>query len=135
MNTRALLYHLYATYANISASDLHDNDKRLRDPYNSNQLFETLIDLVENAVDYVYAGDTPYTPAQVVGIAFQLMFQTGLFNDDCKLWRRQPADVKSLKRVQVLTSAGWRRHSLQSSLKIPIWNTRWKAIPTTWAGV
>ena len=23
------------------------------------------------------------------------MFQTGIFNDDCKLWRRQPADVKT----------------------------------------
>ena len=23
------------------------------------------------------------------------MFQNGIFNDDCKLWRRQPADVKT----------------------------------------
>ena len=23
------------------------------------------------------------------------MFQTGIFNDDCKLWQRQPADVKT----------------------------------------
>ena len=60
----------------------------LRDPYNSNQTFETLIDQVENAIDYASAGDTPYTPAQDVGIDFQLVFQTGIFNDDCKLWRR-----------------------------------------------
>ena len=50
--TRALLEHLYSTYANISASDLQDNDKRLRAPYDINQPFETLIDQVENAVDY-----------------------------------------------------------------------------------
>ena len=93
--TRALLYHLYSTYANISASALQDNDKRLRAPYDKNQPFETLIDQVENAVEYASAGDTPYTPAQVIGIAFQLVFQTGIFNDNCKLWRRQPADVKT----------------------------------------
>ena len=83
--TRALLDLLYSTYANISASALQDNEKILRAPYNSNQPFETLIDQVENAVDYASTGDTNYTPAQVVGIAFQLVFQTGLFNDDCKL--------------------------------------------------
>ena len=48
----------------------------------SNQKFETLIYQVEDAVDYASAGDTPYTPALVVGIAFQLVFQTGLFNDN-----------------------------------------------------
>ena len=98
--TRALLYHLYSTYADISASSLQDNGKRLRAPYNINQPFETLIDQVENSVDYASAGETPYTPAQVVGIAFQLMFQTGIFNDDCKLWRRQPADVKTWTRFK-----------------------------------
>ena len=86
--TQALLDHLYSTYANISASSLQDNNKRLRSPYDRNQPFETLINQFENAVDYASTGDTPYTPAQVIGIAFQLMFQTGIFNDDCKLWRR-----------------------------------------------
>ena len=92
---RALLYHLYSTYPNISASALQDNEKRLCAPYDSNQPFETQIDQVENAVDYASAGDTTYTPDQVVGFAFQLVFQTGLFNNDCKIWRRQPADVKT----------------------------------------
>ena len=54
--TRALLDHLYSTYANISASALQDNEKRLRAPYDSNQPFETLINQVENAVEYVSAG-------------------------------------------------------------------------------
>ena len=74
--------HLYSTYANISASALQENNKRLQCPYGSNQPFETLIDQVKIAVDYASAGDTPYTPAQVAGIAFQLVFQTGLFNND-----------------------------------------------------
>ena len=30
---------------------------------------------------------------------------------------------------------GWRCHSLQLSFKRPVWNTSWKAIPTTWARV
>ena len=79
--------HLYSTYANISASALQDNDKKLRAPYDSNQPFENLINQVKNAVDYASAGDMPYTPAQVVEISFQLVFKTSIFNDDYKLWR------------------------------------------------
>ena len=93
--TQALLDHLYSTYANMSASALQDNYKRLRAPYDSNQPFETLIDQVKNEVDYASAGDMPYTLPQVIKISFQLVFQTGLFNDDCKLWQRQPAGVKT----------------------------------------
>ena len=80
--TRALLEHLYYSYANISASALQDNDKRLQTPYDSNQPFETMTNQVENAVDYASAGDTPYTPTQVVRISFQILFQTDLFIDN-----------------------------------------------------
>ena len=93
--TQVLLDHLYSTCANISASSFQDNDNRLRAPCNRNQPFKTLINQVENAVDYASTGDTPYAPAQVFRIPFQLVFQTGLFNDNSKLWRRQPADVKT----------------------------------------
>ena len=93
--TQALLDHFYSSYANISASTLQDNNKRLSAPYNSNQPFETLIGQVENVVDYASAGDTPYTPPQVIGIVLQLVFHTSLFNNNCKLWRRQPTNVKT----------------------------------------
>ena len=42
----------------------------------------------------------PYSLAQVVVIAFQLVFQTGISNDDCKLWLRQPADVNTWTRFK-----------------------------------
>ena len=28
------------------------------------------------------------------------MFQTGIFNNNCKLWRRQPADIKTWTRFK-----------------------------------
>ena len=44
--TLDLLDHLYSTYTNISVSALQENDRILRAPYDSNQLFKTLIDQV-----------------------------------------------------------------------------------------
>ena len=55
-------------------------------------LYEALIDQFEGAVEYNEAGKTPYTPLKVVGIAYQLIFNTGMFNDDCKLWKQQDPD-------------------------------------------
>ena len=91
--TREMLNHLYSTYANIYPSDLQDNNSRLRTPYVSNKPIDNLTDQIENAVEYAAAGQTPYTPEQVVVVAYQLVFQTCLFLDDCNIWRRKdPAD-------------------------------------------
>ena len=70
--TRTILDHLYATYANISSADLQEND----------QPIESLFDRFENLGDYTAAGNTPYSLEQVIGIAFQIVYHTGLFVDD-----------------------------------------------------
>ena len=93
--TRQLLEHLYETYNNISPADLQSNDARLRSPYDANHPVENLFDQVKDSVNYAAAGDTPYTPEQVVDIAFQILFQTGLFLDDYKTWKRKPPNEKT----------------------------------------
>ena len=80
--TRAILYHLYTTYANVSSADLKENDAVLCTPYDINQPIESLFDRVENCGDYAAAGNTPYSLKKVIGIAFQIVYQTGLFVND-----------------------------------------------------
>ena len=60
---RDILGHLYATYANILPSNLHENETRFRAPYDANHPTKTLTDQVKTAVEYVPAGNTPYSPA------------------------------------------------------------------------
>ena len=91
--TRTILDHLYTTYASISCADLQDNVPKLFTSYDANLPIEAPIDQVKGAVEYSADGNTLYTPLQVVGIAFQLIFQTVLFNDNCKLWKlRDPSN-------------------------------------------
>ena len=90
VTTLTLITHLYTAYARISQGDLDLNHDRLRTPWDPNQPFETVISQVEDAVEYAAAGNTPYSPAQVVTHAYNLVNNTGLFADDCKLWRRKP---------------------------------------------
>ena len=59
--TRAILDHLYATYANISPTDLQENKAVFCTPYEINQPIESLFDKVENCGDYAATGNTPYS--------------------------------------------------------------------------
>ena len=42
-------------------------------------------------MELVDSGITPYTPEQIINIAFNLIFDTGQFVDDFKIWKPHPA--------------------------------------------
>jgi hypothetical protein len=90
---------LYATYANISASDLLASNAKMKTDINVNQPIELFFDQIEDAVDFAAAGKCPYTPEQVTAVAYQLVFKTGMFPDDCKLWKERqlyPREIRIL---------------------------------------
>jgi hypothetical protein len=95
VTTRAILDHLYAEYARISPSDILANDATFKTAYDPNMPIETLFDQIESAIDYAAAGLTPYTPEQVINNAYQLVYATGMFLDDCKIWKRRDAPYKT----------------------------------------
>ena len=93
VTTKEMLAYLYLAYAKISDGDLEDNDKRTRADYDVNQPMEVLIEKIDNVMDIAAAADNPYSVYQVVTAAYNLLFKTGMFADDCKMWRRRdPAD-------------------------------------------
>ena len=72
--TRNILDHLYATYVNISPSNLQENETHFRAPCDANHPINTLINQVETAIEYAADGNIPYSSAQVVATAYQLVF-------------------------------------------------------------
>lgn len=89
ISTKQILTHLYATYGNITPADLADNDARLKAPFDPSQPIEILFDQIEDAVDLAAAAQAEYTQAQIVAYAYNLIFQTGVFHDACRDWRRR----------------------------------------------
>ena len=88
ITTRQMLMHLYMTYTNITPAKLNKNNARLKTAYDVNQPIEQLFEKIEDAVEYADADHNSYTPLQVVTNAFQLVFQTCTFVQDCKDWKR-----------------------------------------------
>ena len=100
VTTLQLLTHLYTVYVNISATGLQENDEKMKTPYDPNLPIETLFDQVEDAMEFAVAGKAPYIPQQIVNIAFNIIFQTGTFSDECKMWKRRPEAQKTWEQFK-----------------------------------
>ena len=87
ITTLQMLTHLYAASAKITEGDIKENDKRMRTDYDVNQPMVFIIEQIDDAVDMAAVANNPYSAEQVVTAAYNLVFKTGMFADNCKLWR------------------------------------------------
>ena len=63
--------------------------------------FETLVAQVENHVEAA-AIQNPYTPAQILIIAYSLVKDTGYYADGFKEWKRKAAGYKTWPEFKIL---------------------------------
>ena len=101
VTTIQVLTHLYITYAQIKPSDLDANYERMKTPYGVNLPIETFFDQIEDTIEFASAGNSPFTPIQVVNIAYNVIVSTGMFQDDYKIWKRKSADQKTWAQFNI----------------------------------
>ena len=89
-----LLTHLFENYGNITQLELEDNDTKMRALWDPNSPFDCLVQQLEDGQDYTHDGGQPYTAAQLLRIAYTLVFKTGLYFEDCKAWNAKPNNEK-----------------------------------------
>ena len=61
----------------------------MKSPYDVNLLIKNIFDQIEDGVAFADAGNLLYMPIQVVNTAFNVLFKTGIFADDCKPWKQR----------------------------------------------
>ncbi len=64
------------------------------------QLIMVLFDQIEDAVELADAANAAYTTPQIIAIAYNCLFQTGLYADACRTWRRLPDADKTWPRLK-----------------------------------
>ena len=70
--------------------------KKLKEKWDANTPIEMLFDQIEDAQDFAAAAGQPYSNNQLLTTAYNLVYATGLFFDDCKAWNRLPANQKTM---------------------------------------
>ena len=81
---RSILSFLFQNYGNITQYDIKENDKKLKEKWDANTPIKMLFDQIEDAQDFAAAAGQPYTNNQLLTTAYNLVYATGLFFDDCK---------------------------------------------------
>ena len=97
---RDILAHLFQNYGNITQYDIEENDKKLKEKWDANTPIEMLFDQIEDAQDFAAAAGQPYSNNQLLTTAYNLVYATGLFFDDCKAWNRLPANQKTMENFK-----------------------------------
>jgi hypothetical protein len=93
ISLRELFAFLFDAYGQITPQALMQTTARLTTPWDPTTPFEHLIDQVEDTMELADAGNQPFSPNQVVNTAYTLVFNTGLYFDECKEWdKKDPAD-------------------------------------------
>jgi hypothetical protein len=88
-----MLEFLFTQYGDITSKELAKNGKKMLEPWNPSTPLATLITQIEDCVEYASSGAQPYTATQILNTAFNIIFDTGLFFDECEKWEdKDPAD-------------------------------------------
>jgi hypothetical protein len=89
VTTGLMLQHLYCYYRRINPAALLANDTTMKTAYHPNQPIKAFIDQIKCCVAFADARLAPYTVPQIISTAYTLMFNTGMFPDACRMWRRR----------------------------------------------
>ena len=95
VTTRELLDHMHQSYCNITPVALADNDDKMKRPYDQEQPIERVFDRIKSATEFADAGKTAYSKEQIIEIAYNIVFQSGVFMDDCREWQNKDSTTKS----------------------------------------
>ena len=115
VTTRQMLTHLYQAYGRLNLLNIQENGSRMKAQYDPSQpTIEAFINLIEDGVALADAAAIAYTPAQIIAIAYNFMFATGMFPEACCEWRRRPPLTKP-GRISKL-NFHWRTKSFATHL-------------------
>jgi hypothetical protein len=78
--TRDVLDHLLDHYGKITPSNFINNGEKMKHPMDIFQPISMYFKCINDCITYATDAKTPYTPTQIVQIAYHAMVQTGYFD-------------------------------------------------------
>jgi hypothetical protein len=106
----AMLTHVITEYGNIRSTDLADNLKRIKQPWNPDTAIEALFKHGKACRAFAAEGNDPITDTGYVAILIDILENSGVFGDDLKDWDKQPDNEQTLANlIPTFTKANARR--------------------------
>jgi hypothetical protein len=90
VTARTMLQYLCNAYGNITPLQLDANVTMMKDKWYPSTPIIYLFSRIQDGVDKADAGNAPYTVNQVLVIAFNHVFRTGIMQSACERWTSLP---------------------------------------------
>jgi hypothetical protein len=84
VTARAMLQYLFNAYGNITPQQLDVNDKMMKEQWDPSTPIIHLFSNIQDGMDKAGASNAPYTINQVLTIALNHVFRTGIMQSACK---------------------------------------------------
>ena len=94
-SVRELMAYLFQAYGQLNAQKLIDNQTAMNKDWDPSTPFETLIEQIEDAMEVADAATQAFSDAQILTLSYTLVYNTGLYFDECKEWKAKPAADKT----------------------------------------
>ena len=115
---REILEFLFQNYGIITQYDIEENDKKIKRKMGRQYPIKMLFDQIDNAQDFAAAAGQPYMNNQLLTTAYNLVYTTGLFFDDCKAWNWLPTDQKTMDNFKTVENSSSRFFQISCSMGI-----------------
>ena len=116
VTTRDVLDHLLDRYGKISPAGLALNDKTFNTEVDTTQPIDVYFRRIEDYVTYSADGGVAISPAQTLNTAYHNISKTGQYNEACKEWHKQAANLKTWANFKQFFAAEY--HDLKEQQKI-----------------
>ena len=73
----------------------------MKQRYNPDHPIDVLFKQIESSVEFATNGQSPFTARQIVNTAFLLIFATGAYEDECKIWKRRAPATQTWANFKV----------------------------------
>ena len=90
-----ILTFLFTEHGEITSADKATNDEKMRAAWNPSTPFSTLVTQIQDGMQFAAAGGLVMADQQVVDIAHNIVYKTGLFFTDCNTWDVRPANQRT----------------------------------------
>ena len=90
-----LLMHLTTTYGTVTSDDLTANYAQMTAQWNPPAPIESLWEQLKEGKEFSTEGQETLSDAQLMRLAYDNIKNTGIFTEECRLWRQKPAAAKT----------------------------------------
>jgi hypothetical protein len=106
VTAHTMLQYLFNAYGNVTPQQLGVNDKMMKEQWDPSTPIIYLFSKIQYGVEKADAGNAPYTVNQVLAIACNHVFRTGMMQSACERWTAlAPMNKTWVKSQDMFTSA------------------------------